>query len=100
VKAIYGLKQAPRAWNARLAVVLRQHGFVPSNADMSLFILQRSDLTIYLLIYVDDIIMLSSSFSAIDRLVQGLQQEFVIKYLGPLHFFWALRLLAFLEELH
>jgi hypothetical protein len=87
VKAIYGLKQAPRAWNTRLASVLRQHGFVPSTADTSLYILHRPDVSIYLLVYVDDIIVLSSSSPAIDRLVQGLRQEFVVKDLGPLHFF-------------
>jgi histone deacetylase 1/2 len=60
-KALYGLKQAPRAWHARLAYVLHQHGFVASTADTSLFILQRPDVHIYLLVYVDDIVVLSSS---------------------------------------
>jgi histone deacetylase 1/2 len=69
VKGIYGLKQAPRAWNTRLSSVLRQHGFVLSTADTSLFIFQQPDITVYLLVYVDDIIVLSSSSSAIDRLV-------------------------------
>jgi hypothetical protein len=87
VKAIYGLKKAPRAWNARLASVLRQHGSVPSTTDRSLFILQQHDITIYLLVYVDDIIVLSSSLPAIDRLVQGLRKEFAVKDLGPLHYF-------------
>jgi hypothetical protein len=42
VKALYGLKQAPRAWHARLGAALHAHGFVPSTADTSLFLLQRS----------------------------------------------------------
>jgi histone deacetylase 1/2 len=86
-KAIYGLKQAPRAWHARLAFVLRQHGFLESTADTSLFILQRPAVTIYLLVYVDDIIVLSSSSLAIDRLILGLCQEFAVKDLGSLHYF-------------
>jgi histone deacetylase 1/2 len=86
-KAIYGLKQAPRAWHARLASVLRQHGFVASTADTSLFIFQRADITIYLLVYVDDIIVLSSSSLAIDRLILGLRDAFAVKDLGHLHYF-------------
>ncbi|KAK1610362.1 hypothetical protein QYE76_034035 [Lolium multiflorum] len=89
-KALYGLKQAPRAWHARLGAVLRQHGFVPSTADTSLFICQRPDVTIYLLVYVDDIIVLSSHSMAIDRLVLGLRQAFAVKDLGALHYFLGL----------
>lgn len=87
VKALYGLKQASRAWHARLGGALRDHGFVPSSADTSLFMLRRPDLTMYLLVYVDDIIVVSSSHSAIDRLVHGLQSEFAVKDLGSLRFF-------------
>ena len=45
VKALYGLKQAPCAWHARLGTTLRAHGFVPSTADTSLFLLQRPTVT-------------------------------------------------------
>ena len=60
-KALYGLKQAPRAWHARLATALRALGFAPSTADSSLFLLQKPEVTMYLLVYVDDIILVSSS---------------------------------------
>ncbi|KAK1651002.1 hypothetical protein QYE76_068807 [Lolium multiflorum] len=90
VKALYGLKQAPRAWHARLASVLHQHGFLASTADTSLFILQRPDVLIYLLVYVDDIVVISSSSKAIDRLLVGLRTEFAVKDLGPLHYFLGL----------
>ncbi|XP_071680105.1 uncharacterized protein [Lolium perenne] len=57
-------EEAPRAWHARLAAVLRALGFVPSTADTSLFLLQRPEVTTYLLVYVDDIILVSSSVTA------------------------------------
>ena len=47
---------------------LRAHGFVPSTADTSLFILQRPEMTMYVLVYVDEIILVSSSATATDRL--------------------------------
>jgi hypothetical protein len=41
----------------------------------------------FLLVYVDDIILVSSSSTAASRLVQNLQSEFEVKDLGPLHYF-------------
>ncbi|KAK1662393.1 hypothetical protein QYE76_050552 [Lolium multiflorum] len=90
VKALYGLKQAPRAWHARLGSVLRAHGFVPSTADTSLFLLQRPEVTMYLLVYVDDIILISSSDVVADRLVSALSGDFAVKDLGALHYFLGL----------
>ena len=90
VKALYGLKQAPRAWHARLGSALRALGFVPSTADTSLFLLQRTEVTMYLLVYVDDIILISSSDDAAGRLVTALSGDFAVKDLGALHFFLGL----------
>ena len=90
VKALYGLKQAPRAWHARLGSVLRALGFTPSTADTSLFLLQRPEVTMYLLVYVDDIILISSTAAAADRLVIALRDDFAVKDLGALHFFLGL----------
>jgi hypothetical protein len=90
VKALYGLKQAPRAWHARLGSALRAHGFVLSTADTSLFILQRPEVTMYILVYVDDIILVSSSVAATDRLVLALSSDFAVKDLGKLHYFLGL----------
>jgi hypothetical protein len=60
-KALYGLKQAPRAWYSKLSVKLVRLGFKISEADTSLFIYNKSGVTIFLLVYVDDIIITSSS---------------------------------------
>jgi hypothetical protein len=87
VKALYGLKQAPRAWHTRLGTTLRAHGFVPSTADTSLFLLQRPEVTMYILVYVDDIILVSSSVTATDRLISSLGAAFGVKDHGKLHFF-------------
>jgi hypothetical protein len=46
----------------------------------------------HLLIYVDDIILLSSSVTAADRLVKALGGDFAMKDLGKIHFFLAWRL--------
>jgi histone deacetylase 1/2 len=98
VKAIYGLKQAPRAWHTRLSGVLATLGFVPSSADTSLFILQRSNVTVYLLVYVDDMIVISSSVAAADRLVAGLSTDFSVKDLGLLPISWDWRFIVLVHR--
>ena len=44
----------------------------------------------YLFVYVDDIILISSSAAAADRLVIALRDDFAVKDLGALHFFLGL----------
>ena len=60
-KALYGLKQAPRGWYPRLNLKLQQLGFRPSKGDTSLFYFKKGKVIIFMLIYVDDIIVASSS---------------------------------------
>jgi transposase InsO family protein len=57
LKSLYGLKQAPRAWYHRLLKELELFGFEPSHADPSLFTLSAKECVVYLLVYVDDILV-------------------------------------------
>ena len=86
-KALYGLKQAPRAWFSRLSGTLIELGFQASKADVSLFILNRPEVQMYILIYVDDIIIISPSTLATYKLLQQLRSEFAVKDLGALSYF-------------
>jgi hypothetical protein len=85
-KAIYGLKQAPRAWYSQLSFKLQMLGFSPSKGDTSLFFLHNKTVTIYVLVYVDDIIVVSSSQSATAALLHNLEKDFALKDLGDLHY--------------
>lgn len=64
-----------------------------SKADVSLFVSQRPEVTTYVLVYVDDIIITSSSSRAADCLIRQLQDEFAVKDLGPLHYFLGVEIL-------
>lgn len=57
VKALYGLKWALRAWYEKLREVLVQKGFKNSLADTSLFAFINKEVTVYMLVYVDDILL-------------------------------------------
>jgi hypothetical protein len=66
---------------------LQQLGFTHSKGDTSLFILRNKDVTMFILVYVDDIIVASSSQIATVALLKNLEKEFALKDLGDLHFF-------------
>jgi histone deacetylase 1/2 len=66
---------------------LYELGFISSKADTSLFLYNKSGITIFLLIYVDDIIVTSSSDIAIPAVLRDLNENFAIKDLGDLHYF-------------
>jgi hypothetical protein len=86
-KSLYGLKQAPRAWYSRFASYLTTLGFIEAKSDTSLFIFCRGSDTVYLLLYVDDIILAASSMKLLCRIISALQRKFIMKDLRPLHHF-------------
>ena len=86
-KSFYGLKQAPRAWYSTLSQKVQSLGFQRSTADTPLFLFRRGKVSIYMLIYVDDIIIASSCTQATDRLIAQLRDAFAVKDLGTLTYF-------------
>jgi hypothetical protein len=66
---------------------------VGSKADTSLFIYRTKTINIYLLIYVDGIIIRASDPAAITELLQLLSVDFVAKDLGDLHYFLGVEVL-------
>jgi hypothetical protein len=85
--SLYGLKQAPRAWYSRFATYLTTMGFIEAKSDTSLFIFRCGSDTVYMLLYVDDIILTASSMELQRRTIFALQREFAMKDLRPLHHF-------------
>ncbi|GER52645.1 transposon Ty1-DR1 gag-pol polyprotein [Striga asiatica] len=81
-KSICGLKQASRAWSSTLSTILLSLGFVASRADPSLFFKHNASSSIFVLAYVDDIIITGSQSSDIDLVIQSLRSHFSIKDLG------------------
>ncbi|GKB35290.1 ribonuclease H-like domain-containing protein [Tanacetum coccineum] len=86
-RSLYGLKQAPRAWFQRFASYITQVGFSHSRCDSSLFIYRQGTDTAYLLLYVDDIVLIASSEILLQQIIRSLHQEFAMTDLGPLNYF-------------
>ena len=83
-KAIYGLKQAPNAWYHELHYYLLFVGFSNCSANTSLFIYNNESCTIYLLVYVDDIIITCNTDSTNQDFITTLSLQFSIKDLDDL----------------
>ena len=89
-KAIYGLKQAPRAWFQRLSSFLVSIGFTCSRADTSLFVFKKDANILYLLVYVDDLILIGNNADLVCLFISRLNKEFLITDLGKLNYFLGL----------
>lgn len=87
-KALYGLKQAPRAWFDRFkdAMISKRH-FQHSRSDNSLFHAWNSGHLTLVSVYVDDIIITSSSPTLIQQVIQSMNQAFALKDMGELSYF-------------
>ena len=86
-KSIYGLKQFPRCWFAKLRTALQNYGFKQSRADYSHFSLIKGNISLHILIYVDDFIISGNDLSTIQKFKNYLSKCFHMKDMGKLKYF-------------
>ena len=86
-KPLYGLKQAPRAWNNVFDEYIKSLGFQQSKADKCLYTAKHGDTTVYLLLYVDDIIIAGNNMKRIEDIRSALKTRFYMTDSGELHSF-------------
>ncbi|XP_019194028.1 PREDICTED: uncharacterized protein LOC109188018 [Ipomoea nil] len=89
-RALYGLKQAPRAWFAKFSSTIAQFGFTSSPHDSALFVRHTNKSVVFLLLYVDDMIITGDDSMVIFDVQRYLNQHFEMKDLGPLSYFLGL----------
>lgn len=75
-------------------------GFKSSKPNSSLFIYNSNGITIFVLIYVDDIVITSSHSGAITQLINDLQTSIAIEDLSPVHFFLGIEATWAADGLH
>lgn len=86
-KSLYGLRQAPRCWFAKLSTALKEFGFQQNYSDYSLFTLKKGSSIIYVLVYVDDLIIGGNDSTLITHFKEYLNRKFHMKDLGILKYF-------------
>lgn len=92
-KSLHGLKQASRQWYDKLTETLCTKGFIHSTSDYSLFYKVTPSSTVFVAVYVDDIILTGTDFQKIQDLKSFLYLQFKIKDLGRLHYFLGLEVI-------
>ncbi len=86
-KSLYGLKQSPRAWNQKLNAFLKSIKFVRSDADFSVYVAQVGDVKFFIVVYVDDLILVCNNKDKLLQVKEELSRKFEMKDRGDLHFF-------------
>ena len=81
-KVIVWSKVIPRQWYKKFNNFITKIGFVRSEYNNYLYFI-FSDIPVYLLLYVDDILLISKSKSKISELKSMLNTNFDMKDLGP-----------------
>ena len=91
--SLYCLKQSPRAWFGRFSYVVQEFGMLHSTADHLVFYHHNSlGQCIYIVVYVDDIVITSSDQDGIQKLKQHLFTHFQTKDLGKLKYFMGIEM--------
>lgn len=89
-KAIYDLKEGPHVWNKKLVEVLSDAGLIQSKNDYCLFILEDNEENCYVLVYVDNILVVTSNTTLLKRVTSKLESSFKIKSLEEVRQFFGM----------
>ena len=85
-KSIYGLKQASRQWYLKFDETIRKFGFKENEEDNCIYAKFRSGKFIFLILYVDDILLASSDVGLLLETKKFLSSNFDMKDLGEASF--------------
>lgn len=80
MKSLYGLKQSGRMWNIKLDKTLKKFGLKRAKSDPCIYF--NKDKTIYLAIYVDDILLFWKNQQERDKIKYCLKKSFKIRDMG------------------
>uniref|UniRef100_A0AAV1VFF0 Polyprotein n=1 Tax=Peronospora matthiolae TaxID=2874970 RepID=A0AAV1VFF0_9STRA len=93
IKAIYGLKQASRVWNETFDEFICSIGFQASGFDPCLYIMTSEGHCVFVLVYVDDVLVTGSSLEMIARTKNDLKTRFEMTDSGKCAFVLGIELL-------
>lgn len=91
-KSLYGLRQSSKCWNEEINSFLLTIGFIRSENDYCLYILSDENKRLYLILYVDDIILAGPDLGQLNEIKIKLMEKFSMKDKGSLEHFLGLEI--------
>jgi hypothetical protein len=85
-KSLYGLKQSPRMWYQKFDTYMLGLGFKRSKEDHCVYFKLIGDHLIYLVLYVDDMLLIGNNKEIIQDVKTQLSSKFDMKDLGASNF--------------
>jgi hypothetical protein len=85
-KSLYGLKQAGRAWNKKMHTALVELSFTSLHSDSCVYIQRNSGAVMYVLVYVDDLLLVTNDTARLTNTKAALSSRFDMKDMGEAHF--------------
>lgn len=93
LRPLYGLKQSGREWNAKAKHLFKTMNFHPINSDSCVFINKTSHQhPVIMALYVDDLLIFSSSPQALKQVKKQLYEELKMKDMGSASFILGIRI--------
>jgi hypothetical protein len=84
--SIYGLKQASRQWYSKFNETIRKFGFKENEEDNFIYAKLKNGKFIFLILYVDDILLASSDVNLLLETKKFTSSNFEMKDLGEVSF--------------
>ncbi|RVX18823.1 Retrovirus-related Pol polyprotein from transposon TNT 1-94 [Vitis vinifera] len=92
-KSIYGLKQASRQWYLKFDRIITQNGFKENTVDRCIYLRVSESSYIFLVLYVDDILLASNDPNLLIETKHMLSTHFDMKDLGETSYVLGIKIL-------
>ncbi|MCE8502524.1 DDE-type integrase/transposase/recombinase, partial [Latilactobacillus sakei] len=91
-RSIYGLKQASRSWNIRFDQTIKEFDFEQNQDEQCVYKKVQGEKIVFLVLYVDDILIIGNDFEMMTSVKQWLSQRFSMKDLGEASYILGIKL--------
>jgi len=97
-KSLYDLKQSSRLWNAKFNDFMTRIGFDRTESDQCLYIRTRKEILCYILLYVDDLLIICSDLNMNNTVKRLISRELEMTDIGKVNSFLGMHIEQDMEK--